>query len=483
MNKFDVTIQCEEMENFFKDVIMENEARHEEILLAENKLPLYNYQEEGVKFMLDRLRKINADEMGLGKTLQSIAETLRRDPQANRHVLIVSPKTAKLNWKKEIQKWVGEEVTVLDSKLGILELGYMLAHPETRFTIMNYEMFRKLGKMAAKTFWANVVFDEAHKLRNHKSQSYKGVKEFLESNPLMPATFLTGTPLVNTPYDLYSLLHLIDPYRFTNRERWVQSWFWIYGGKEFRVKNSALFKDFISQYMIRRLRKEVIELPKIQSITTPIELEDDQLRLYERIKNDWITEMGDKEEVLIANMLAWISRLKQAALAPDLTVGIESCEGAKTEELLNILEESDGQTIIVSSFAKFLRPLKKLLIEKGYRVGSVIGGDSEDNRSEDVDKFQAGELDVILLSSRTGGEAITLTAGNQIIWTDKPWTAAEEDQVFGRIYRIGQDKKVIRRYLKAVNTIEDYIEEVIDRKRQLFGATMPVHQIRKMLGL
>ena len=183
---------------------------------------------------------------------------------------------------------------------------------------------------------------------------------------------------------------------------------------------------------------------------------------------------------MLFRSIAQITKLKQCALSKDLEL-FPCCEGAKLDVLLDLLEEIQGQTVICSCFPSYLRPLLTVLREKGYRVDLIDGSTSEKNRERITNEFQNGDIDIVMFSSKAGSESITLTAGENYIQLDKPWTAAEEDQAFGRIYRIGQERKVFRYNLFAENTIEQYIEAVIDRKRNLMDNSIPVVDIRRIM--
>jgi len=479
------------------ETVKENEERNKDILLSEGRLPLYEYQKDGVRFLHEHRRCILGDEMGLGKTLQAIAAVVEADPDNRMRVLIITTKNAKPVWKNELRKWIGEEADMIDSKEGPLKVGMKFLFPTHRFMVCNFENLREFAEHIKKVHWNYIIFDEAHKLRNTNTKMYKGAKEICHYFDLCPLVLITGTPLVNTPADLFALLHLIDKHRFSSERKFLESWFKITGyghksSKQYKHRNAEEFKKMMSKYMIRRESKEVLDLPPVKEITVPISLEGSQLKTYISMRDLFMASFGDNPEdtILVTVLIAQINRLKAICLSEKLMI-MEDCEGAKLDALLEILEEQPGKKVITSCFAKYLRPLKKRLEEEGYKVGLITGATSEAERDRQVKLFQeTDELDLFLISSKAGGESITLTAASTIIYMDKPWTAAEEDQVLGRVKRIGQEgvskkegqiRRIFKYYLRAEDTIEEYIEEVINRKRNMFGDSIPISVVRRML--
>lgn len=463
-----------------------NEAQ---AVVEKDKLPfpLYPYQIEGVNFLFETKRVILGDDMGLGKTLQAIALKYKLDPEYKQPTLIIAPKNAKAVWKQELKKWANQDAMVLSSKDGSLGCFEQLMNPTSKFIIMNYEQLDKFIDILTKMhYFGLILFDEAHKVRNRNTRRYKNTEKLVKRFSFIPIVFISGTPLVNTPADLFTLLHLIDPNTFGSERNFMSAYFYQrcndHGKLIWVVRNRERFQEFMKRYMIRRERKDVLDLPPVKKIEVPIALEGKQLAFYKQIRDEAVlslTEFGEK--IPIVHLLALIMRMKQAALSPLLCAGVGSCEGAKTDYLLDLLESLQGKTVIASCFASYLRALKIKLEEIGYTVAIIDGQTNEYMREQYVKDFQEDKIDIFLLSTKAGGESITLTNASNFITIDKDWTPAAEDQVFGRVYRNGQENKIFKYYLKSVNTVEDYIEQVIGAKKQLFSDSIPITDAKKLL--
>jgi SWI/SNF-related matrix-associated actin-dependent regulator of chromatin subfamily A member 5 len=479
------------------DDLIDVENSHVEKCQELGILPLYDYQQEGLDAIINarRGRFILADAPGLGKTLQTLAAIKSWDPEKTAKILVIATKNSKPVWRNECRKWLKEEVTVLDSQeMSAIEITIALMNPPTRIVVCNYEQLKDLVLLIQDTPWDIIVCDEVHKIRNPKAAMSKATTKIVTAFPTSKLVLLTGTPLVNTPEDLFSLLHLIDPFRFDSCSRWINAWFYKWG-TSYRHKNVDAFQTHVKPYMLRRESKDVLNLPPIKRVSMPIEMTAKQRKLYKEVNDAWLMSIEGQEDVPITNLLAQITRLKQICLDPSLIVpdGEITCEGAKTTALINLLEELQGKVVVCSSFARHLRALKKRLEAEGYVVGIITAKENEQARDNTVKAFQDPEnpMRIILISSKAGGESITLTQAATFIHLDKPWTAAEEEQAFGRVWRIGaegvakkegQVRRVWWYYLKVENSVEEYIEKVIGRKRDMFGQSVPVSLIRRLMA-
>jgi len=474
-----------------------------------SKFPtMYEYQKAGVKFLSNpkKHRSILADGMGLGKTLQAIGAYYNHDKSGNAKLLIITTKNAKATWRRELFKWLKRDDTcIIESTDGIMGATQKILLNKAPIVVVNFESMANLKDLIMSQPWHFIVVDEAHKLRNRDTKMFKACLEVFRHFQMIPLKLLTGTPLINKPQDLFSLLQCLYPSSFTSESEWIDNHFWVktmFGEQSYKEvtskkkanggtgkltythKNQEEFKKYMSKYMLRRTPEDVLDLPDLMEEIIPIELTGKQLKMYEDIRDLWAAEFDGKESVSITVVIAQIQRLKQISLSLGLMWG-ESCEGPKTDRIIDILEESDDDEkfVITSSYSTYLKPLAKLLNERGIKTVCLTGASSTEQRTKMENDFQAenSDIKVFLFSTKAGSESITLTAANTIIFTDKPWTAASEDQAVGRIKRIGQNKKMKKIVLEAENTVEQYIQAIIDQKRNMFEESIPVSLVRAML--
>jgi SNF2 family DNA or RNA helicase len=452
---------------------------------------VYNYQKKGVEFLSDKTlnRRILADDMGLGKTLQVLASFDKQTEDSSGRLLIVTTKNAKATWRKEIKKWLGKDAAIIEASQGLLEATRIVMMEKAPIVSVNFESIPSLIGLLQSQHWDYIVVDEAHKLRNRDTKMYKACAELFRHFQMVPLKLVTGTPLINSPRDLYSLLHLLYPSSFTSEERWINEHFKVVDDgprtkKSYTHRSPKQFKEYMSRYMLRRIKEDVLDLPDLREITVPIELEGDQAKYYNMIRDSFRAEFEGKESISASILIAQVGRLKQVALSLGLWHG-PSCEGAKTEKIMEILEESeeDEKFVITSMYADYLRPLAKKLEEKGYKVCCLTGRSTTDERFNMEKNFNDPNsgIKVFLFSTKAGGESLTLTAASTIIFTDKPWTDAAVKQAIGRINRIGQNKKMTAITLQAVNTVEEWIESIIEMKAAMFNESIPVTLVRRML--
>ena len=185
---------------------------------------LMGYQRQAVHFGMNVNRHICSLERGLGKTIVAIATECALK---SKRVLVVCPGYLKLNWEREIQKWAFEPCVVTRGDRAVREEQIkQYFESNTRFLVVNYEMIRPNKKAGGypellSYSWDAVIFDEAHRLKGRSSQWTEGAKQFRK---IPRVQFLTGNPIANTPNDIWQLLNLIDPLKFSSYWAFVE-WF------------------------------------------------------------------------------------------------------------------------------------------------------------------------------------------------------------------------------------------------------------------
>ncbi len=429
---------------------------------------LFPHQIEGVAFLLGRRRAILADDMGLGKTRQAIV--------ALRHVvpdgpyLVVCPASVKRNWAREI------DIGAPGASTHVVERNARAAG-DPDWVIVNYDILGKHIDALARRPWAGLVFDEAHYLKNHRSARSRLARQLADQarkhGGVDPAVYLlTGTPLTNRPRDLFVLLQLVGhplgrsflsfAKRYCAAER--NDFGWQTGG----ASNIEELTVQLHGVMLRRSKDHVLALPpKIRS-WMPIEVPkgtgvgDMKKAVALLVSHDRVAPKSDINQwQLRGRLLHAVTRARQAVAAAKVTATIDFVTGA--------IEQ--GEKVIV--FSCFEEPMNRLSQHFSESAVIVTGQTPADKRQSLVDRFQKDErIRVYLANIIAGGIGTNLTAATQVVFNDLDWVPANHWQAEDRAYRIGQTRTVNVTYMIASNTIDDFVQTVLERKGALVSAVV-----------
>jgi len=440
---------------------------------------LREYQVTGFKWMKvlaqSGLGGILADDMGLGKTLQAIAFLLsaKEEGVMPRTSLVVAPSTLIYNWENEISRFAPElEVlvvagTALERRRKIKRLG------EYDVVITSYPLLRNDVDFYVKHEFYALMLDEAQHIKNFESLNAKSVKR-INSRVRFA---LTGTPMENSPAELWSIFDFIMPGYLFSYKKFNE----VYQKPILEGDEKALeeLRNLISPFVLRRTKKDVLkELPEKIETTLKVEMTPQQKKLYlsylMKIKGE-IEERIEREgfEKTRMHIFSGLLRLRQICCHPGLYMENYRGKSGKIElleELLSELVESGHRVLVFSQFTSMLSiirdSLDKLKIDYAYLDGST--GVSE--RKRIVDDFNSGKGQVFLLSLKAGGVGLNLTSADTVIHFDPWWNPAVEEQAADRAYRMGQENNVQVFRLITRGTIEEKIDELQKRKKDLISS-------------
>jgi SNF2 family DNA or RNA helicase len=433
---------------------------------ARLEMVLRDYQKQGYQWMKTLadygFGGILADDMGLGKTLQSITFIVSVLPilrEKKTPVFIVCPSSLTYNWLFELKKFAPEvRAVVIDgNKQNRAKIQNEALNVDV--IISSYPLLRSDVKWFEKQFFHTVFFDEAQAFKNPLSKTAKAVKKIQAENRFA----LTGTPVENSSEELWSIFHVVFPELFQ-------------GLKEYSHLSRKKIARRIRPFMLRRLKEDVLkELPeKIESLET-VELLEDQKKLYAaylaKLRHDTLKHL-DKDTIRKnrIKILAGLTRLRQICCHPGLFVDGYKGGSAKFDQLMKLVEEaklSRRRVIIFSQFTKMLEIIGRELAFQGRGFFYLDGQTPSAERVEICHRFNAGERDLFLISLKAGGTGLNLTGADTVILYDIWWNPAVEEQAADRAYRIGQKNDV--RVIKLVTrgTIEEKINELQEKKRNL----------------
>ncbi len=454
---------------------LEQLRKFEEMGDLEPKVPstlqgdLRDYQREGFVWM-SRLAHWGAgaclaDDMGLGKTVQALALMLSRAPDGP--TLILAPTSVCLNWLEETQRFA--------PTLNVQHFGYgdrqAMLESVGPFDVIvcSYGLLQTEVDRLVEVHWHTLVADEAQAIKNALTKRSKAAMALQADFKLIT----TGTPIENHLGELWNLFNFINPGLLGSlqkfNERYAQA---IENQHDLGVQKRL--KKLLRPFILRRLKNDVLtELPSRTEVTLHIELSSEERTFYEALRRNAMQSM--KEAALQdgpqhLRILAEIMKLRRACCHPRLVIEDTPLSSSKLqafEELVDELLDNRHKALVFSQFVGYLDLIRALLDKKGINYHYLDGSTPVAQRKKAVNKFQAGDGDLFLISLKAGGTGLNLTAADYVIHMDPWWNPAVEDQASDRAHRMGQLRPVTIYRLVAKDTIEDKIVELHKHKRDL----------------
>jgi SNF2 family DNA or RNA helicase len=390
--------------------------------------------------------------MGLGKTMQAITamRLLLRSGRVRR-ILLVCPKPLIPNWQREFKLWA-EELPVVTIEGDAARRRMMWSMPGPAIRIANYELLaRDMESFTDDELpgFDLLVLDEAHRIKNRNSRTAQTAR----SLPRKRSWALTGTPMENRPEELASLFEFIEvvPPRGTPDLRQL----------------SRLAK----RYILRRTKDLVMsDLPPRLDRDEHLELAPAQREAYQFAEKEGVIHLNDLgDSISIQHVFELVLRLKQITNFDPLTG-----ESAKLDRLTADMEEiasSGGKAILFSQWTKCI----DWLDERLKRFGTLVyhGGVPTKQREPILEKFREDpDSHLLLMSYGTGAVGLNLQFAGYVFLFDRWWNPAVEDQAINRAHRIGQKSPVIVTKFISKDTIEERIDQVLAKKRELFQAIL-----------
>lgn len=453
----------------------------------------YEHQIAGFNFGLTNDRWLLGDEMGLGKTKQVIDIAVAKKLQKGyKHCLIICGVNGlKWNWKSEVEVHSNEEAYILGQRIkrgkivvesnadkltDVLKLSSNPAY----FIITNIETLRQediaeeLKKLCDSGEIGMIAFDECHKAKNPLSDQGKGILK-LEADTMIA---MTGTPLMNQPFDLYIILRWLgfEKHAFGAFKRHYAE-YGGYGGYEvIGYKNLDELQERLNEIMLRRKKEEVLDLPEKTYINEYVEMSAKQKKIYDEVSAEIKTNI---DQIKMANNpLAELIRMRQATGYTGILSSTiqESAKLDRMEELVEEAKENNKKVVIFSNWTQMTDVIYDRLVKK-YTVAQITGETKDNERQDIVEAFQTpnnaamhdrtnkyDNIDVLIGTSGAMGTGLTLTAGTIEIFMDEPWNMALKEQCVDRCHRIGQKSNLTIYTLMCKDTIDQRIHEIVERK-------------------
>jgi len=471
------------------------------------------FQKAGIEYASSRPATLIADEMGLGKTIQSLG-VINLD-RAIRTVLVVCPASLKLNWQREADKWL-----VRKMKTRILASSDILPRnvPKGSFWIVNYDVFARHMEVVKEgsgprakesikftgTFevlqneFDLLIVDEAHYVKNHKAKRSKAVYSLKGRRRL----FLTGTPIVNTPVELWPLISNLD------RNTWRSFWYFAKqycgaynNGHGWDFKGACNLDELQDKLrrtvMVRRLKRDVltelpdkvrqvIEIPSNGEYGEIIQMEKDAWEAHEerttglrvQVELAKASEDEDAYNTAVDNLKKGMSVAftEMARIRHEIAV-------AKLPAVVNHVRdalESHDKVVVFAHHHDVLNGLMEGLAE--FDPVKLSGAEGLGERQVNVDRFQkAASCRVFVGQIMAAGVGITLTASSHVIFAELDWVPGNVTQAEDRCHRIGQADSVLVQHIVLEESLESQMAKTIVRKQRVIDDALDVEHPEKEL--
>jgi superfamily II DNA or RNA helicase len=441
---------------------------------------LRDYQLRGLQWLV-RMTSLGlggclADDMGLGKTITLISLHLHRQTAEGTSgpTLVVCPASLLGNWEREVQRFApGTPVRRFHGS------GRSLDGADEGFVLTTYGTLRRDAARLADHRWGLLVADEAQHVKNPLS----GTAKALRTVPALARVALTGTPVENNLSELWAILDWTTPGLLgrlgTFRSRWATP---IEADKDEEV--AGRLAKLVRPFLLRRRKSDpgiAPELPPKTETDQPVSLTREQAVLYEATVRELLDAVRASDAMARRGLIVkLLTGLKQICNHP--VQYLKEPAGARLagrsgklellDELLDTIVSEDGAVLVFTQYVEMARLLERHLGERGIASQLLHGGTPVRKREEMVERFQAGEVPVFLLSLKAAGTGLNLTRADHVVHYDRWWNPAVEDQATDRAYRIGQTRPVQVHRLIAEGTIEDRIAAMLNSKRALADAVL-----------
>ncbi|HNF03558.1 MAG TPA: SNF2-related protein, partial [Ferruginibacter sp.] len=415
---------------------------------------------------------ILADDMGLGKTIQALSMLEHyKETNGGLKSIVVCPTTLIYNWKNEVEKFTPS-------------LSWHIHHGSTRsrnaeelekhnVIITTYGTLRSDIQLLLKVQYDYVILDESQAIKNPSSKVTKAACLLTARNRLC----MSGTPLQNNTFDIFAQMNFLNPGLLGNME-FFRNEFATPIDKFGEQDQKEHLRKLLYPFILRRTKEQVAkDLPEKTETILFCEMEEQQRTIYDLYRNTYREKiMGSIDDQGIAKsqltILQGLMKLRQICDSPAILNEEEKHpnHSIKLEELAREIEENigDHKALIFSQFLGMLSLIKKKLTEDNIKFEYFDGSTSATDREKAIQNFQNNdECRVFLISLKAGGVGLNLTAADYVYIVDPWWNPAVEQQAIDRTHRIGQTKNIFAYRMICIDTIEDKILQLQERKKKL----------------
>ncbi len=509
------TVACPDLLNYLIEMMKKqervDEATRDHTIDHPN---LWDFQKPSVRFLETARAGILAHQMGMGKTVV-VCAALKH--MGFKRTLIVCPNG--WSWASHLHQWIDNPYDVSIVQAGSSKKGKLgwdegiqshifsgtkearekfiaeLLKQDRFVLITNFEQMTIHQETLSKGTYDLCVVDEAHRLKNHQAKRSRASRKIIPRADYR--WLLTGTPIRRGYEDLWALLNLCDPVRFTSYWNFVKIYFRAHpnhwGGMDIQgPRDSYAFNRMLSSYMFRKTKKEVMpQLPDklVEDIKLP--MTEKQEALYRQMEKDFRVlvkkEMADgktaEELVFAPNVAAQLMRLRQLCLDPSLLD--DDSPSAKLYYLAEFLEdfqETDEKLLIFAYFRGFIDAVRVLLQSMKIPHQIFVGGMGAQRGREIESLLNENKTKVVVGTIGAMGEFLNLQAASQVIFCDRSWSQKENEQAEDRVHRGEIKTSPVIKYLVHPRSVDLDIMATCRRKQRMEDETVNrVEVLRNLL--
>jgi SNF2 family DNA or RNA helicase len=519
------------------------------------------HQLEAGRYIAENRNVILADPMGLGKTLSAIITvemvqqvTKTATPEfpflgeekevynssngnyekkivggveraVGQRILYLCPSSLVKNVRDEWKQWAKHRNVMFIYRMTKAERNFALEfayeNSNEYVVICNYEAWvrdKTLLEWFVKMDFDTLIIDEAHNAKDQKTSVWKGINTIITQGQPEYVIPMTGTPILNKPQELFTLLNMVAPNVFYHENDFLYTYCEQYENNNgtilwrFQMGGLDRISKRINKFFLRRTKDQAgIVLPDKTIIHHDLEVDKDkypeQARAREEMRKYASVVVGTNKDKAIAAraVIAMFTRLRQIETWPAGIIQYEkgadgkivmNSDGSKSISLQLDVEESqkidyvisqdesgewnglipeaiaDERMVLFSQFKAPLREIKRRCEEAGIRA-VIFDGETPDKVKDEVridfditktPDRSASKWDIALCNYKVGGVGLNLTAATQMFILDEEWNPGKRDQAYDRIHRIGQQKPVTIHVIRSQNTIDDWLAAIMEGK-------------------
>ena len=434
---------------------------------------LMNFQKEGLDFLLKSSgNALLADEMGLGKTVQTLSYVSTE--KQTFPVLIVAPLVTLNNWEREIEKFLKKKSRngrILESNspsVTLIRTGKSKELPQTDIYVINYELLLKRSADLEKVGIRTIVCDEVHNLRSKTTQKYKAVKKLAALPTVQYRIGLSGTPIYNRGSEIWPIIDILKPGLLGSFKEFCEYFCYVNDkGKAIVLENkrASLRNELQKHVMLRRKKADVLKELKDKVRYKEVIASDTDYYLEEL---DKIWKKLEDEQKEAQTEFSKSASYHRAIQSERQIAGV-----AKLPHVINFVKNimEIEESVVVFCHHKVIHKLLHESLQEFSPV-SIIGGQTDSTRQDQIDKFQKGESKLMIAGIRAGNVGINLTRAKYVIFAELDWSPAIHRQAEDRLHRIGQKNTVFAYYLIGNGTLDDHVASILVDKSYEIDAIM-----------